>query len=58
MNLRNQKYLNKCVPYYTVSVPTRFMTILRVGSVSFSDMEEYDPELREFYEDVTDDEDW
>lgn len=28
------------------------------GSVSFSDMEEYDPELREFYEDSDDDEDW
>lgn len=34
------------------------MTIVLGGSVSFSDMEEHDPELREFYEDIDDDEDW
>lgn len=34
------------------------MTILLGGSVSFSDMEEYDPELAEFYEDGDIEEDW
>lgn len=38
--------------------PPIIITMIIGGSVSFSDMEEYDPELREFFEDADDDEDW